>query len=231
MSRSSLDVAASAPRSCPAFAGEQAEIGAAGRREQVLLWLRGLAGIGRALAAQLSVVGLRQSQEPSIAHVDLNVAWLLLARAMRWTRALQARLGAAARAANARIEPVGRRLDPPAANENASSKGKAARQPEPDDGVGRIDGKPTVEIVEQICADLGAVGTLLGIADAERQLAMVAAQARAMLLGDGAQGGGVQTSAPPVVSGARHGAPMEPDKPEVVTTAAAVTQLRVPDTG
>jgi hypothetical protein len=226
MSRSSPDIAASAQQSHPAFAGGQAPTSAAGRRERILLWLRGLAGIGRALAAQVSVVGLRQSQDPAIACVDLNLAWLLLARAMRWTRALRARLAADARAANVRAEPVVRLVDPPAVNENVPSKAKAAPQPEPDDGVGGFDGKPTVEIVEQICADLGAVGTLLGITDAERHLAQVAAQARGLLLGDGAQ-----ASAPPLVSDVRDDAVVVLGESEAVTMRAGVTRLRAPDTG
>jgi hypothetical protein len=231
MSRSAQDIAASAPRSRPASAGGQAEKGAAGHRERVLLWLRGLAGIGRALAARMSVVGLQQSQEPAAARVDLELVWSLLARAMRWTRALRARLAADARAANVRTESGVRPSDRPAANENVPSKAKAAQQPEPDDGVGRIDGKPTVEIVEQICADLGAVGAMLGITDAERHLAEVAAQARAMLLGDGAPADGPPASPPPPVSGVRDGAPVELGEPEVRTSPAAVTQLRTPDSG
>jgi hypothetical protein len=216
-------MAASAPRSRPAFAGGQPDKSAAGHRDRVLLWLRGLAGIGRALAARMSVVALRQSQDPAIARVDLDLVWSLLGRAMRWTRALRARLGADARAAKVRIEPVARLSAPPAANENVPSKAKAARQPDPDDGVGRFDGKPTFEIMEQICADLGAVGTLLGITDAEGHLAEVVAKARAMLLGDAAP-----TSPPPLVSSPRDN---EPDAREAGPTPVAVTQPRALDTG
>jgi len=224
MSISPQDMSASGPRSRPAFAGGQTEDSAAGRRARVLLWLRGLAGIGRALAARMSVVALQQSQDPTTARVDLNLAWLLLARAMRWTRALRARLCADANAANVRNGPVARLSDPAAANENIAFKSKTVRQPAPNDGVGRIEGKPTVAVLEQICADLGALGAMLGITDAERRLAEIAAQARAMLLGGEAPADGVQGSGPPVVSGAL-------DERAPVIAPSAVTQLRAPDTG
>jgi len=177
-----LDAALSDPRSRPP--GPTLQLG-----RQLGRWLGRLADIGVALVVLMGGIAAQRPAHGAAetVRVDLDLAWSLVARAMRWTRALRARLAAEAVAAKAAMDPDERLLDRPERlhdgsvwNENRTAHRAApAGRPEPDDC---IDGKPVAEVVGQICADLGAAATLLGDAEAARHIAAIAAAARALLV-------------------------------------------------
>ena len=224
MRTTQLDAAVSDPRSRPpdpTGPGQSRWLG----RWQLGRWLRRLADIGVALVVRMSgIAALRPAQgAAATVRVDLELAWSLVARAMRWTRALRARLAAEAVAAKAAMDADdGRFLDRPERLDDGSAwneyrtahRAAPAGRPEPDDC---IDGKPVAEVVGQICADLGAAATLLGDAEAARHIAAIAAAARA-LLGDPAG-----AAAAAAVPGTRDRAPGE--------AAPAAMPVPAPNTG
>jgi hypothetical protein len=126
--------------------------------------------------------------------VDLTMVGALVARAMRWARALQARLAAERKARAAlrrqkrgskRAEPMDGRLAELAAmlrdiRRELAELEPPAEKPEPDDC---IDGKETAEVVGQICADLGVAATLMRSARFARRIEAIAAKAQALLGG------------------------------------------------
>jgi len=159
-------------------------------RRRVGRWLRHLSDIGATLTTSLR--GLARSQfaservEP--AALDLGLGRDLLLRAMRWIAALQARFTAEARAATRiAIDPPERPSGPLDQDVDALARMlRAIEGPKPVQyrGVRRddcTDGKPTAEVVTQICADLAVVATMLDDDEAKRQIAAIAAAARAML--------------------------------------------------
>jgi hypothetical protein len=115
--------------------------------------------------------------------IDLDLAWVLVERALRWTWALRARLNAEAKAAKAALVGGQQEAEPrprPERRRSArpSRRPALARMARPD---GCIDGRTAVEVVAQICVDLDAAATLLGNAPAVQAIAEIAAAARAML--------------------------------------------------
>jgi len=174
----------------PSFSIEKAKVDPAGReRRRVRRWLGQLDDIGATLAMDMrdSASWRQANGRVEAAGIDLELGWELVRRAMRWIRALQLRLAAEAKAARAGLDPA-ERLDDAEdwGTDRLVSRLRAAdlprpirpRQPCPDDC---IDGKPMAEVVEQICADLDALATLLGKAEAGRQIEVIAATARARL--------------------------------------------------
>ena len=217
-----LDAAVSDPRSRPL--GPTGQLGRQLGRWQLGRWLARLGDIGVALVVRMGGIAAQRPAHGAAetVRVDLELAWSLVARAIRWTRALRARLAAEAVAAKAAMDADdGRFLDRPERlddgsvwNENRTAHRAApAGRPEPDDC---IDGKPVADVVGQICADLGAAATLLGDAEAARQIAAIAAAARA-LLGDPAG------AAAAAVPGTRDRAPGEAEP--------AAMPVPAPDTG
>jgi hypothetical protein len=71
----------------------------------------------------------------------------------------------------------------PVSHGRVRAKPRRPRTPDPDSAIRR---KPVAEILDQICADLGAAATLLGETDAAREVAAIRAAARALLTGAGA---------------------------------------------
>ena len=181
-----LDAAVSDPRSQPPGPTGPWQLGP----WQLGRWLGRLADIGVALVVLMGGIAVQRPAHGAAetVRVDLDLAWSLVARAMRWTRALRARLAAEAVAAKAAMDGDERLLDRPERLDDGSAwneyrtahRAAPAGRPEPDDC---IDGKPVAEVVGQICADLGSAATLLGDAEAAQQIAAIAAAARA-LLGD-----------------------------------------------
>jgi hypothetical protein len=154
----------------------------AGVRKRVTRWLGQLADIGVRLAGRISRVAASREENPDVTiTVDLRLGWSLVARAMRWTRALRARLAAEDKAAkppgterranlyDAAVELFGRRLP---------EDREPAEKTEDDDC---IEGKPAVEVVAQIFADLGTAATMLHSPSSTRKIAAIADAARALL--------------------------------------------------
>jgi hypothetical protein len=187
--------------------------------------------IGVALAAEMSSIATVQAQGAATVRVDLRLAWRLVARAMRWTGALQARLAAEAKAAKEEHDPVERLLDRPERLDDPPEwletwavpmvvpRPQPTRKPEPDDC---IDGMPVAEVVGQICADLDAAARVLGHTEAVRLIAMIAETAQALL----AAPAGATTARP--VSRAPDGVPAELG---LATIPFAATPAPSPDTG
>jgi hypothetical protein len=217
------------PQSPPSFSLEKAKVDPGARaRRRVGRWLRQLGDIGAALATHMRDIApwRRTDVRAEAGGVDLELGWELVRRAMRWITALQLRLAAETKAARAGVEPeerlddaedwdigrLGRRL-----READLPRPIRLREPCPDDC---IDGKPTAEVVEQICADLAAVATLLGMTEAGRQIEAIAVATRASL----GEAEGALLPAPDVPGRAPGGPPlaaMSGDAPPTVT----------PDTG
>jgi hypothetical protein len=124
--------------------------------------------------------------------LDLDLAWVLVGRAMSWAWALRARLNAEAKAAKAALPAGPREPEPqeaPAPQErperperpwdpNLLRRSAVALMARPN---ACIDGKSAVEVVAQICADLDAAAALLGNRSVAPAVAAIAAAARALL--------------------------------------------------
>jgi hypothetical protein len=150
--------------------------------------------IGTELIVAMSATVHRQVHGAVAVSVDIDRPRHLVARAMRWTRALQARLmaeaaAAAAGKAKAGIDPKERLpdraemlSDPPEWLDDdpdwTTFRAARARKPEPDDC---IEGKPDAEVVGQICADLAAAAMLLGASEAVRLVAAITDETRSPL--------------------------------------------------
>jgi hypothetical protein len=172
------------------FAVEKAKVDPDARaRRRVSRWLGQLDEIGAALAMDMRDIApwRRTNGRLEAAGIDLELGWELVRRAMRWIAALQLRLAAEARAARVGMEPAERRDEAPEWDgDRLVRRLRAADLPRPirprqvrlDDC---IDGRPMAEVVEQICADLDALATVLGKAEAGRQIEVIAAAARALL--------------------------------------------------
>jgi hypothetical protein len=191
------------------------------------------------IGGALSTVVLRiRQRRPAGAAVeaappaeDVERAWDLLGRTIRWARVLLMRISAeleaettvlkAMIAAEQATDPTAAVSAAPEASEPAAARPRRARAPDPDRGIKR---KTVAEIVEQICADMGAAATLLGETEAAREVAAIAAAMRALLNGAG-DGVSAAVSPPgpgPGVSAAGSGPAMLP---------AAAGPLRAPDSG
>jgi hypothetical protein len=187
------------PLQPPVPAGKPALDPAAQARRRVGRWLRYLSDIGAVLTTSLRDLARRRFEagddEPEdgvasdgkSAGIDLGLGRALIHRALRWIAALQDRFTAEARATKASKSPIERLLDPSGLDlEAAFRQLQAAERPKPiryppmrrDDC---IDGKPTAEVVAQICADLDAAAEMMSEDRARRRIAAIADAARAFL--------------------------------------------------
>jgi len=184
------DNAASDPQA-PFRATVQAATEAARGRRRLGRWLGKLAGFGQAIMRRMGdIVADRRAQgsapgtamAPREGGLDLNLVWDLVARAMRWTCALRARLKAEAKTANVWMERRESDFDAPDWHENLLNLRRAApvRATAPDDC---IDGKPDAEVLTQICGDLAIAAALLDCPAMVQQITATLAAARALLGG------------------------------------------------
>lgn len=166
--------------------GPVARHAAAAWRGTVARLLRRLAQMSATLGAGVGRAARNPASKGGRSPRDMRVAWLLVARASRWIRALQKRLDtetlAAARAQGAagaselRLEREGL-TDPLEATKRQVFE-RRVRRPRPDD---ILAGRPEADVVAHICADLGAVARLLGSPGAAQCIAALAYQATTLL--------------------------------------------------
>lgn len=175
-----------------------AERKAARCRTRLRRWLDVLTDVGRELVKRMGCLAEGRREAPEATkRVDLMLVGGLVGRAMRWASALEARLKAEAGAARAAMQR------PTVWRERA----EPAECPEQlDDSIGWIDrpvqralrpapaakpdprwitGKTTTEVMVRICTDLGLAAALLRSASLAGQVAAIAAEAHAMLGGEG----------------------------------------------
>jgi hypothetical protein len=194
-------------------------------RRRLKRWLGQLAGLASdAMRRMGDTIDLRRAQggktgslmAPGDGRLDLNLVCELAGRAMRWTRALQARLVAEAAAAKAEMKLENRWREPPERlndwderDDDVSwidstlrrlSHPRPAGAPTRDDC---IDGLPTAEVIGQICNDLGIVAVLFRSAETGERIAAIAAGAHALL------GGQDRPWTPPPIPPAEHPAASE----------------------
>jgi hypothetical protein len=194
-------------------------------------WLKSLVFICVTLVVDMRFVTDPRAQSEDPVETDRmcakhRLAWDLVARAMRWARALQARLAGEARAERTgismqseRLERVARLLARPGWYKPTKRRPRApdtSIRPRADDC---IAGLPVAEVMGHICADLTTAATLLATSKALVIVVRIAQEARAMLGGSD----DVWEAKPmwPAPGGAA-GAAILP---------AAVMGLRAPDTG
>jgi hypothetical protein len=184
--------------------------------------LRSMVAIGLGLAAQLSQMAVRDRLGEAPVQFDFGRAWDLVARAMRWTRALQARLAAEAKAARARTDPDERLQDHPDWIEDFDLDMRPkVMKPAPDDC---IAGLSTPAVVSGICTDLAVAAALMGDTDAAARIMALGKATRAML------GAAADDPAPAVADAdARDGADGRGDGP--VLSEAAAAPPGAPDSG
>ncbi len=151
--------------------------------------MRQLGDIGAALAGHMRDIApwRRTDGRTEAAGIDLELGWELLRRAMRWITALQIRLAAETKAARVGMDPEERLDDAEDWDiDRLVRRLRAADLPRPikpreDCPDDCIAGKPMAEVVEQICADLSALATMLGKTEAGREIEAIVAAARALL--------------------------------------------------
>jgi hypothetical protein len=166
-------------------------------RERLGLWLRRLTAIGVMLSG---VIGERAERRPAAAVTiaELRHAWSLVARALRWARALRARLVA---------PPAGKRperlLDAPDWHEklNDWDDNPFAAKREPKDCIAGLSDE---QVVGHICCDLHAAATVLGDVPAIRLVEQVVEAMQGWLLGEAALPE-APVAPPPVAPGAPGG--------------------------
>lgn len=189
-------------------------------------WLMQLSVIAATLGRRMSHLDAHRATNPTVpATIDVEPAWHLVGRAMRWITALVARIVAERKAALAATVPANRQTAPDALGEPAP---RIPREAAPRERLGRdtcIDGKPDAEVVGQICADLSEAATLLQSPSLVRQIAEIAASARALLGGPDAS----WTPLPMIRRGCRVAA--KTLAAAVAELAAAATPVPAPDTG
>jgi hypothetical protein len=162
---------------------------------------------------------------------DVDRAWELVGETIRWMRVLMVRLTGnivAAKAALLQAEAAARGgIEPPETAAAEADPGKPVRdkkrgprEPDPDRAIRR---KSIAQILEQVCADLGAVAALLGDTEAAREVATIVGALRALL--DGA----VEVVAAVVSRPVSH--VMAAVGPGVSKIAAAAASVRAPDSG
>jgi hypothetical protein len=194
-------------------------------------WLKALVFGGLVLVMDMRHVTdpRAQSEDPVVAErmcAKHRLAWELVARAMRWARALQARLAAEARAARTgksqeteRLERVARLLARP--DWYVPTKGRkrapdTSIRPRADDC---IAGLPVPEVMAHVCTDLINASTLLAKSQVLGVLVKIARDVRAML------GGPTEVwEAPPVW-------PAPQSVAGAAIRQAPVMGFRAPDTG
>jgi hypothetical protein len=229
MSQAHRHPAASDSRSDPSgLVGPVGTDAPAGYLDGLVRYVRTLADVGKGLVLQMGAAAQRRTGSAERVHVDLDLAWDLVGRAMRWIRALQARLAAEALAEATEIDVPKQRTIltagpiAPANGQVSVDRGRrvAAQSAATLLADGGIDGIPTIKVMAQICADLGAAAKLLAQGDALEQVVAIARAARAML-----DGGGVTDAA--------ETRPWDGVRVEVAQCLppSAATELRAPDTG
>jgi hypothetical protein len=194
-------------------------------------WLKALVFAGLVLIMDMRHVTdpRAQSEDPVVAErmcAKHRLAWELVARAMRWARALQARLAAEARAERTGISPENERLERVARllarpDWYVPTKGRkrapdASIRPRADDC---IAGLPVAEVMAHVFADVINAATLLAKSQVLGILVKIAEEARATL------GGPTEVWEAPPVWPAPHGVAGAAIRP------AAVMGFRAPDTG
>jgi hypothetical protein len=198
-------------------------------------WLRALLQVGLVLVLDMRFITDPRSQQGESGETDRLcarhcLAWELVARARRWTRALQARLAAEARAEMTGMSPETERLNRAARLFDRPEWYKSStRRPRAEDATSRpgargraddcIAGMPVAEVVGQICADLSTAATLLVKSKALGIIVRIAEAARAMLGG------------PDAAWKARPIGPVTDGAPSAAIQPVAAMGLRVPDTG
>jgi len=193
-------------------------------------WLKSLVFISLVLSTDMrhATDPRAQFDDPVVAEkicARHRLAWELVGRAMRWARALQARLAAEARAERTGISPEDERLERIARvlarpDWYKPTKGRPRApdlsiRPRADDC---IAGLPVAAVVAHICADLTNATTLLAKSKALGIVVKIAQEARALL-------GGPEDAweARPVWPA--------PGGAGVIVLPAATMGLRAPDTG
>jgi hypothetical protein len=245
MTAAQPDIAASDPQTRPSRpAGQDATDARARLRvgRRVGRWLGQLVDIAEGLVGRMRSIAASQREDPAARPaIDLDLGSSLLARAMRWTRALRARLAAEAEDARAAMKRENIWREPPERLNDWDEGGDdldwvdatlrrlslrrqapaetAAEPPAADDC---IDGKPVAEVVAQICADLGVAATLLRGAEAAQRIAAIAAEAHALL-------GGPEAWTPPPIPAAEQRSAAEPAAS--AQAAPMPTPVPAPDTG
>jgi hypothetical protein len=194
-------------------------------------WLKALVFAGLVLITDMRFVTdpRAQSEDPVVTErmcAKHRLAWELVARAMRWARALQARLAAEARTERTgksqeteRLERVARLLARPDWYKPTKGRKRA-----PDTGIRPraddcIAGLPVPEVMAHIFADVINAATLLAKSQMLGILVKIAEEARATL------GGSDDLWKPPPVWPAPNGAAGAAIRPD------AVMGFRAPDTG
>jgi hypothetical protein len=184
-----------------------------------------LTDIAVTLGRRMSRLDAYRAATPAVpATVDVNLGWHLVTRAMRWMTALGMRLRAEHKAALAAAVATPRQTGRDVRDETAT---RSARKPAPGLRIGRetcIDGKPAAEVIGQICADLTQAATLLQSPSLARQIAEIAAAARALLGGPDA----AWTPRPMIRRGCRVAATTIA---KAAAMLSAVTPVVAPDTG
>jgi len=192
------DIAASALQPRPSGPTGPERKAARGRL-RLRRWLDELADIGRGVVQLIRARVVERREYPAASWItDLDLVGNLVARAMRWSRALRIRLAAEAEAAKAAMK-LANRWREPAERLNDWYDGedevdwldrslRRMRNPPPAEAGAPddcIDGLPTAEVVGQICTDLGIAAALFRSAAMGQQIAAIAAGAHALLDGAG----------------------------------------------
>ncbi len=177
----------------------------------VIHWVRRLMRIGMGLGREISDL---QEWPGDARAAELRQAWALLSRALRWARALQARLLAGPPAGKPAVDRAERRFDQPIRQGGPNDRDADTRRPRRDHC---IDGQTDIQVVMQICADLHQAATLMGNPEAVRDILDIAEAASAMLA--------------PAPATATRGGGFAHGTPGVAETPAAAMGGGVPDTG
>jgi hypothetical protein len=145
-----------------------------------------LARMGADLTRRMGeVADWREKTGATEGSFDLRLGWALVSRAARWTRALRARMRAAAAEVQCDVALValpgfGPARDPAGRLPRVISVNAELLRRERYDF---IDGLTAGAVAAQICADLADAATLLRATKAGRAIARMAAAARALLEG------------------------------------------------
>jgi hypothetical protein len=199
----------------------------------LMRWVSRMDAVGTVLMVAVQRIRHRRAAgdtaDEAPARHDVDRAWALLRETLRWTRVLllrlwddieaeKAALMQAPEVETAAIETLEALAAELGSTEPVRATQRAQREPDPDRA---IKCKSVTEIVEQICADLGAAATLLGETDLAREVVEIAQAVRALL--DGAVG---VEAEPAPATGVRPAVGVGP-----AMLPAADTPVRAPDSG
>jgi hypothetical protein len=189
-------------------------------------WLKQLAVIAATLARRMGGLDAHHEANPTVpAIIDLDLACHLVGRAMRWMTALVARIVAERKAASAAAVQADRLTGRDASGKPACPSAREAAPGARAERERGISGKPAAEVIGQICADLTAAATLLQSPALVRQIAEIAAAARALLDGPRAAWRPL-----PMIRRGRHAA-SDAAAAAAAAMIAAVMPVPAPDTG